>query len=124
MREVTEADIKKYEAMIEHFIKDYVLKNWKEASLSKKNDEISLGNSGYTVADFRQYLNTELFIALTKYNPDYRTKAGQSVKESTFVYKHLFNRLGQLLKKMVKRKRGYGVWTNNIEEVLWEIDKE
>jgi len=124
MREVTQEDLKKYEAMIEFFIKKYVLKNWNEASISKKMNEVSLGNSGWSIADFRQHLTTEVFIGLTKFNPDYRTKEGATIKESTFIYKHLFNRLGQLMKKLTKPKHGYGVWASNIEEVLFEIDRE
>lgn len=124
MRTVTDDDIKKYEPMIESYMRDYVVKNWNEATLGKNLDEVSLGNSGMTMADIRQHLRTEVFIAITKYNPDYRTKDGKSVKESTFVFNHLFNRVGQLMKKLTKRRYGYGVWHNNIEEVLWETDPE
>jgi hypothetical protein len=123
-RTITDADIKKYEPMIEYYMEEYVVKNWNEASLSKSRDETSLGNSGFTMADIRQHLRTEVFIALTKYNPDYRTKEGRSVKESTFIYNHLFNRIGQLMKKLTKKRYGYGVWMNNLEEVLWETDRE
>ena len=124
MRKVTDDDIKKYEPMVESYMRDYVVKNWNEATLGKANDEVSLGNSGMTMADIRQQLRTEVFIAITKYNPDYRTKEGRSVKESTFVFNHLFNRIGQLMKKLTKRRYGYGVWHNNIEEVLWETEKD
>lgn len=124
MREITQEDIKKYEPMVEFYLKKHVIKNWNEASLFKNSDEISLGNTGFTMADMRQHLLTEVFVALTKYNPDYRTKDGRSVKESTFVFQHLFNRIGQLMKKLTKKRYGYGAWTNNLEEVLWEIDRE
>lgn len=123
-RVITNEDIKRYEAMIESYVRDYVVKNWNEASTAKNSDEVSLGNSGYTIADIRQHLRAEVCIALTKYNPDYRTKEGRSVKESTFVFQHLFNRIGQLMKKLTKRRYGYGIWHSNVEEVLWEIDRE
>ena len=119
MREITDADIKKYEPLIEMYMKKYVQKNWNEASLSKYKDEVSLGNSGYTMKDIRQHC-----IALTKYNPDYRTKEGKSVKESTFVYTHLFNRTGQLMKRLTRKSAGYGIWMSNLEETLWETDRE
>ena len=124
MREVTDQDIKNYEAMVEMYMKKYVQKNWNEATLSKNQQDIALGNSGYTMRDMRQHLRCEVVVALQKYNPDYRTKDGRSVKESTFVYQHLFNRIGQLMKKLTKKRYGYGVWMNNIEEVLWETDRE
>jgi hypothetical protein len=123
-RKVTNEDIKKYEAMIESYMRDYVVKNWNEASLAKSKDNIPLGNTGMTMADIRQHLRTEVFIAITKYNPDFRTKEGRSVKESTFVFNHLFNRVGQLMKKLTKRRYGYGVWHANVEEVLWETEKD
>lgn len=123
-RKVTDEDIKKYEAMIESYMRDYVVKNWNEASLAKSKDSVTLGNTGMTMADIRQHLRTEVFIAITKYNPEYRTKEGKSVKESTFVFNHLFNRVGQLMKKLTKKRYGYGVWHSNVEEVLWETDRE
>ena len=123
-RVITNDDIKKYEAMVESYMRDYVVKNWNEAKLSKGADEVSLGNTGFTMADIRQHLRTEVFIALGKYNPDFRTKEGRSVKESTFIFQHLFNRTGQLMKKLTKRRYGYGVWHSNIEEVLWETERE
>lgn len=123
-RKVTNEDIKKYEAMIESYMRDYVVKNWNEASLAKSKDSVTLGNTGMTMADIRQHLRTEVFIAITKYNPDFRTKEGKSVKESTFVFNHLFNRIGQLMKKLTKKRYGYGVWHSNLEETLWETDCE
>lgn len=123
-REIKDEDVKRYEAMVESYMRDYVVKNWNEAKLAKSADEVSLGNSGYTMADIRQHLRTEVFIALGKYNPDFKTKDGRSVKESTFIFQHLFNRVGQLMKKLTKKRYGYGVWHSNIEEVLWETEKE
>lgn len=123
-RIVTDQDVKNYEAMVEMYMKKYVQKNWNEASLSRHKQDVSLGNSGYTMRDIRQQLRCEVVVALQKYNPDYRTKDGRSVKESTFVYQHLFNRIGQLMKKLTKKRYGYGIWMSNIEEVLWETDRE
>ena len=122
-RVVTDEDIKKYEPLIEKFMRDSVAKNWNEASLFKGSDEVSLGNSGMTMADFRQHLRMQVFIALTKYNPEHVAEGGKSVKESTFVFGHLNWRIGQLMKKLVKPRKGYGVWTSNLEEVLWETDR-
>ena len=123
-RNVTDADIKRYDAMVEKYIRDYVRKNWNEASLSNDHDEISLGNTGWTIRDMRQHLRTEVCVAIQNFNPNYITKEGRTVKESTFVYQHLFNRVGQLMKKLTKKRYGYGVWASNLEEVLWEIDND
>jgi hypothetical protein len=123
-RTITDKDITKYEAMIESFIKNYVVKNWNEASMHKSQEDVQLGNSGFTMSDFRQHMKAELCIALYNYDPNYRTSEGRSVKESTFVYQHLFNRVGQLMKKLTKRRHGYGIWTNQLESVLREVDDE
>ena len=117
-RVVTNEDIEKYTPMVNKYIRDSVVKNWNEASASKSNDEVSLGNSGYTIADIRQYLFCEVVVGLQKYNPDYRTEDGKSVKESTFVFNHLRFRIGQVMKKLTKRRYGYGIWSSNIEEIL------
>jgi hypothetical protein len=123
-RKITNKDIVKYDAMVEKYMRDFVKKNWNEASLNKNESETSLGNSGWTMGDIRQHLKAEVCIALYHYNPDFRTKEGVSVKESTFVFRHLFNRCGQLMKRLTKRRYGYGIWSSNIEEVLWEHDKD
>jgi hypothetical protein len=108
-----------YKPMVESWLAKSVRKNWNEASLSTKssNDEVSLGNSGWTMADMRQYLMTEVCVALQNYNEEYKTK------ESTFVYGHLSKRVGSLMKKLTKHAKGYGIWSSNIEEVLGEIDR-
>ena len=121
-RILTNEDVLKYEAMVESYIRDYVVKNWNEASQRRDQDSIALGSTGFTMQDIRQHLRTEVCVALQKYNPEYRTAEGRSVKESTFVFQHLFNRTGQLLKKLTKRRYGYGVRHANIEEITWEID--
>jgi hypothetical protein len=123
-RKITNEDIQKYEPMIEKYIRDSVVKNWNEASTAKAKGDISLGNSGLTVNDIRQHLRAEVCVALTKYNPNFRTKEGNSVKESTFVFQHLFNRTGQLMKRLTRRSYGYGVWHSNIEETIWEADQK
>ena len=123
-RKLTDDDLKKYEPMVEKYIRDYVVKNWNEASLSKSNGEIALGNTGYSLNDIRQHLRAEVCVALYNFNPNYRTKEGRTVKESTFVFNHLFNRIGQMMKKLTKPRYGYGKWHNPIEEVLWETEKE
>lgn len=123
-RILKDSDIRKYDAMVESYMRDYVVKNWNEASISRERDHVPLGNTGFTMEDFRQQLRAEVCVALMKFNPNYRTKEGRSVKESTFVYRHLFNRIGQLMKKLTKKRHGYGIWHNNLEEVLWETNRE
>lgn len=125
-RVLTDADVKQYEPMVESYIRDYVVKNWngaKEDSRKGKGD-LSLGNTGMSINDIRQHLRAEICVALYNYDPNYRTKEGRSVKESTFVFNHLFNRTGQLMKRLTKKRYGYGVWHANLEETLWETDRE
>jgi hypothetical protein len=117
-REVTNDMILQYEQMIESFLRKSVVKNWNEADMSKHKDEVTLGNSGWSMADMRQYLMTEVFIALRNYKPEYKTK------ESTFVYGHLSKRVGSLMKRLTNKSKGYGFWSSNIEEVLGEIDRD
>lgn len=116
-REVTDAMVIQYKQMVESFLKKSVVKNWNEADMSKNRDEVGLGNSGWSMADMRQYLTTEVFIALRNYNPAYKTK------ESTFVYGHLSKRVGSLMKRLTNKSKGYGFWSSNIEEVLGEVDR-
>ena len=115
IRVVTKADIIKYKPLVEKYLRDSVIKNWNEAKLFNGNSDISLGNTGMSMNDIRQHLYTELVVALQKYDPNYITKEGRSVKEITFVYRHLFNRTGQLLERLTRKRYGYGVWTQNIE---------
>jgi hypothetical protein len=110
--------------MVEKYMRDSVKKNWNEASLNKLQGDVTLGNSGMTMNDIRQHLRAEVCVALHNYNPNYRTKDGRSVKESTFIYQHLFNRIGQMMKRLTKKRYGYGIWHSNLEETLWEHDKE
>jgi hypothetical protein len=130
MRKLTNADIDKYEAMIESWIRGNgknqpgIIKNWNEADTRPGQDNIALGNSGYTMADIRQHLRTEVCVALLNYDPNYVTPEGRTVLESTFVYNHLRFRVGQLMKRLTRKGMGYGVWVANLEEVLWETDKD
>lgn len=117
-RIVTNADIKKYIPMVNKYLRDSVIKNWNEANMSVNDTNVTLGNTGMTMADMRQHLNMELVVALQNYDPEYRTKEGRSVKESTFVFQHLFNRIGQLMKKLTKKRYGYGMWMSPVEEVI------
>jgi len=123
-RKLTDADIQKYEPMVEKYIRDYVVKNWNEASTHKSKGDTPLGNTGMTVNDIRQHLRAEVCVALYNFNPDYVTKEGRTVKESTFVFQHLFNRIGQMMKRLTKRRYGYGVWHANFEETFWETDQD
>ena len=123
-RVLTNQDIKNYEPMVEKYVRDYVIKNWNEARLGKKNGDIGLGNTGMTLNDIRQHLRTEVCVALYNFDPNYRTKEGRTVKESTFVFQHLFNRTGQMMKRLTKKRYGYGVWCSNLEETLWESNPD
>jgi hypothetical protein len=116
-RVVTNEDILKYDPLIESFIRKSVIKNWKEASVNTGKDEISLGNSGYTISDIRQYLRCEVVIALKNFDED------KGTKPLSFIYTHLNNRLGALMKRLTRKSRGYGAWSNNIEQVLMELDR-
>lgn len=123
-RVVTNEDIKKYIPMVNKYLRDSVVKNWNEANMYAEDNEVALGNTGMTMSDMRQQLYAELVVALQNYNADYRTKEGKSVKESTFVFQHLFNRVGQLMKKLTKKRYGYGMWGSNLEETLQETHIE
>src|SRR5271166_6825750 len=95
-RAVSNEDIKRYDSMLESFIRGSCMKNWNESR--KGPPDSFLGTSGYSLEDLRQHLRTEIYIALRNYNPAYRTKDNKSVKESTFVYQHLTYRVGQMMK--------------------------
>lgn len=123
-RLLTNEDITKYDAMVEKYIRDYVIKNWNEARLGRMQGDITLGNTGMSLNDIRQHLRAEVCVALHNYNPNYRTKEGKSVKESTFVFGHLFKRVGQLMKRLTKPSHGYGVWHSNLEETLYETGEK
>jgi len=124
MRTATNEDMKKYERMVNMYLSKFVVKNWNEATMSKANNNVMLGNTGMTMEDIKQHLYAEVVVAISKYNPDYRTAEGRSVLESTFVYQHLFNRTGQLMKKLTKKRYGYGMWMSCIQEVLGETDRD
>lgn len=117
-RKVTNEDIKKYVPMVNKYLRDNVVKNWNEATLRKSDEDVTLGNTGMSLADIKQHLFTEVVVALQKYNPDYRTAEGMPVKESTFVFQHLFNRTGQLMKRLTKRRYGYGIWSSSVDDLL------
>ena len=106
-RTLTNDDVLKYEPMVEKFIRDSCVKNWSKAR--KGSPDAFLGSSGFSLNDIKQHLRTEICVALQNYNPDYRTKEGKTVKESTFVYQHLTFRVGQMMKRLTKRRTGYGI---------------
>lgn len=115
-RKVTNEDILRYEAMCEKFIRDSCMKNWNESRTG--GSDMPLGASGYTLNDLRQHLRAEICIALQNFNPNYRTKEGRTVKESTFVFQHLTFRVGQLMKRLTKKRSGYGVRHSPIHLVI------
>ena len=114
-RVVTNEDIIKYKPLVEKYLRDNVIKNWNEAQLFNGSNDVSLGNTGQSIDDIRQHLYAELVVALQKYDPNYVTKEGKSVKEITFVFRHLFNRTGQLMERLTRKRYGYGVWTQDID---------
>lgn len=111
-RVVTNSDIRQYIPLVEKFLRDSVIKNWNEAKLHNAGYDQTMGNTGMSVDDIRQHLLTEVCVALQKFDPS------RKVKEITFVYTHLRNRCGQLMKKLTKKSSGYGVWTQNLEDVF------
>ena len=117
-REVTSEDIKKYDRMVSNYLHKYVIKNWNEASMSKNSRDVMLGNTGMTMEDMRQHLMMEVCVALQNYDPNYVTKEGKTVLESTFVFQHLYFRTGQLMKKLTKKRYGYGIWMSDVDDVL------
>jgi hypothetical protein len=123
-RKLTNEDIIKYHPMIEKYIRDNIAKNWNEAQLGKNSGDVFLGNTGMCLNDIRQHLAAEVCIALYNYDPNFRTKDGKSVKESTFVFNHLRFRVGQMMKRLTKKRYGYGIWVANVEETLWETEQE
>lgn len=123
-RVVTDAELKYYMPLVESYLRKSVVKNWREASMSKDKQDVMLGNTGMTMRDIRQHLMMEVVVALQKYNPNYRTPEGLSVKESTFVFTHIFNRGGQFLKRVTKKRYGYGCWNNQLESTLGELQDQ
>ena len=115
-RIVTNEDIKKYIPLVEKFIRDSVCRNWNESGIKSDDHDISLGNTGMSLDDFRQYLFAELVVGLQKYNPDYRTADGKSVKELTFVHTHLANRIGSQMKRLTRHRYGYAMWASSYED--------
>lgn len=77
-----------------------VTKTWGYQTGSEQ--ESSIGNSGYSVNDFKQLLLTELYIGLTKYDPN------RGAAENTFIFRHLYNKAGVFFKKYTARSKGYG----------------
>jgi hypothetical protein len=124
MRTVTNEDLKKYHGMVDHYIRKSVIKNWTDASMVKSRQDVSLGNSGLTIADIRQYLLMEVVVGLQKYNPNYRSADGLPVKESTFIFRHLHNRGGQLMKRVCRKRSGYGFWMTQLEKALGESKEQ
>ena len=124
-RKLTNEDVAKYDAMVEKYIRDFCVKNWSNdlaSHNSKTAGDVPLGNTGTCVNDIRQDLKAEVCVALYNYNPEYRTKEGRSVKESTFVFNHLFNRIGQKMKRLTKKRYGYGIRHSQLENEFWELD--
>ena len=118
-RVVTSQEVMKYYPLVQKFIRDSVVRNWTETNqYMSEDEEMILGNTSMSLADFRQYLLSEVVVALQKYDPNYRTRDGKSVQELSFVHTHLSNRIGGLLKKLTKTRQGYGIWKTDIDEII------
>jgi len=74
---------------------------WKDVYLKKHTP----GQLPFSADDLMQQGLMEVTIAIRKYNGNHSSKA----KESTFVYRHLWNRFGHIAHKYSKKSRGYGV---------------
>lgn len=102
-------DIKKFEPMIEYFLKKYVIKRWTSASLFKDHGDVFLGSTGMTMNDIRSLMLTEIISVLGKYDP------AKKASKCTLVYTHLNNRTISLVKKLCGVKYGYG-------KTIYDID--
>ena len=125
-RELTNEDLNKYNAAVEHYLRKFVVKNWNESMGvgGKYNEDVMLGNTGMSIEDIRQQLKAEVCVALQNFNPNYRTPEGLTVKESTFVFQHLFHRVGQMMKRLTKPKMGYGVFHSQVEQYTGDINND
>jgi hypothetical protein len=74
---------------------------WKDVYLKRHVP----GQLPFDSEDLLQQGLMEVTIAIRKYNSKHQSQA----KESTFVYRHLWNRFGQIAHKYSKTSRGYGV---------------
>ena len=106
-RKLLDEEVLRYLPMVEKFLRDSCMKNW--LSARREHSDSFLGSSGFSLNDIRQHLFAEVCVALQNYNPAYITKEGKTVKESTFVYQHLTFRVGQMMKRLTKRRMGYGI---------------
>jgi hypothetical protein len=120
-RLVTNADVQSYEGLIEFFIRTHVIKNWREAR--SRNNYQSLGNTACTLEDIRQILRYQVFLALQNYNPNFLVN-GNPVKESTFVYRHLWFKVGMLMKKLVRKANYYGIQMSSFEDIGGRLNLE
>jgi len=89
-----------YKQMIQAMIRKMGGK-WKDVYLKKHTP----GQLPFSADDLMQQGLMEVTIAIRKYNSKHTSKA----KESTFVYRHLWNRFGHIAHKYSKKSRGYGV---------------
>ncbi len=74
---------------------------WKDAYLKRHTP----GQLPFSAEDLMSQGLMEVTVAIRKYNSIHESHA----KESTFVYRHVWNRFGHIAHKYSKKSRGYGV---------------
>lgn len=89
-----------YKPLIQAMIRK-LCKFWRDAYLKAHQP----GQLPFSAEDLMQQGLMEVAVALRKYNSAHASKA----KESTFVYRHVWNRFGHIVHKYSKPTRGYGV---------------
>lgn len=92
--------VKAYRYMVQAMIRKMTGK-WKDAYLKRHTP----GQLPFSAEDLMQQGMLEVMIAIRKYNGTHASGA----KESTFVYRHVWNRFGHIAHKYSKKSRGYGV---------------
>jgi len=119
---VSNEDVMKYFPMVRSCINNILIKNWNQP---KKQKDVILGNTGSTIEDFEQILLLEVALSLYNFNNDFITKEGQTVKESTYVFRCLYNKSCILIDKYIKRKkRGYGAHIVSLDSLMTSLNSE
>ena len=121
MRKPGEKDILKYEPLINKIINQVILKNWNNLNYLAHQDTVSLGQTGYTVADIRQDLRLMVWMALLKYNPNKKNKDGIGATEFTYVHTYVKNRALTFISKFTKDKYGYGIYHTYLSQIEYDL---
>ena len=108
----TDEQVASYEKAVNAAIFMVILRCFSYYSI-KIDLDTSLGNTGWTIADLQQHLRTEVFIAISHYDPS----VGGSTLNS-FVMCHVWHRAQSWMKKFANPKKGWGA------EVMYPFDYE